>query len=83
MDAVSTPAFKVAYIMTHYPRVALTYIAGEVDEVERRGGRIFPIAMNLPASEDLTTDEARERHRRSLYLKASPQRLAAAARGPA
>jgi len=83
MDAASTSAFKVAYVMTHYPRVALTYIAGEVDEVERQGGRIFPIAMNLPGPEDLTTDQARERQRRSLYLKASAMRVAAATLGTA
>lgn len=71
--------FNIAYVMTHYPRVALTYIASEIDEVERRGGQIFPIVMNLPAAEDLTTDEARERQRRSFYLKASPAMVAAAA----
>lgn len=65
------PEFTIAYVMTHYPRVALTYIAGEIDEVERRGGRILPIVMNSPAAEDLTTEEARERQRRSCYLKAA------------
>ena len=73
--------FNVAYVMTHYPRVALTYIAGEIDEVERDGEQIFPIVMNLPGQEDLTTEEARERQRRSLYLKASPMRVAAATIG--
>lgn len=68
---------NIAYVMTHYPRVALTYIASEIDEVERRGGQIFPIVMNLPAAEDLTTEEARERQRRSFYLKASPMTVAA------
>jgi glycosyltransferase involved in cell wall biosynthesis len=69
----------LAYVMTHYPRVALTFIAGEIDEVERHGGRIFPIVMNQPTPADLTTEEARERQRRSFYLKASPLRIAAAA----
>jgi colanic acid/amylovoran biosynthesis glycosyltransferase len=71
--------FNVAYVMTHYPRVALTFIAGEVDEVERRGGRVFPIVMNEPAAADLTTPEALERQRRSFYLKASPLGVAMAA----
>lgn len=76
-----TPAreLRLAYVMTHYPRVALTFIAGEIDEVERRGARIFPIVMNEPAPADLTTDEARDRQRRSFYLKASPLRIAGAA----
>lgn len=83
MDAASHPNAKVAYVMTHYPRVALTYIAGEIDEVERNGVEIMPIVMNLPAEEDLTTQEARERQRRSLYLKASPSRVAGAMIGAA
>ena len=74
---------NLAYVMTHYPRVALTYIAGEIDEVERRGGRLFPMVMNPPAPEDLTTEEALERHRRSIYLKASPMRVFLAALGAA
>lgn len=69
---------RLAYVMTHYPRVALTFIAGEVDEVERCGGKIFPIVMNEPGSADLTTEEARERQARSFYLKKSPLRIALA-----
>jgi colanic acid/amylovoran biosynthesis glycosyltransferase len=76
MDLAPSLAIKVAYVMTHYPRVALTYIAGEIDEVERNGGQVFPTVMNLPVQEDLTTEQARERQRRSLYLKASPMRVA-------
>lgn len=83
--AEKSPAgeFRVAYVMTHYPRVALTYIAGEIDEVERRDGRIFPIVMNMPNAEDLTSEEARDRQRRSSYLKSSPMRVAAATLGVA
>ena len=77
-DACVESSFRVAYVLTHYPRVALTYIASEVDEVERHGGRISPIVMNMPVPEDLTTDEARERQQRSFYLKASPVRIAGA-----
>jgi colanic acid/amylovoran biosynthesis glycosyltransferase len=78
MDAASDFGAKVGYVMTHYPRVALTYIAGEIDQVERNGEQIVPIVMNLPIQEDLTTEKARERQRRSLYLKASALRVAAA-----
>src|SRR3954454_18004079 len=70
--------FNLAYVMTHYPRVALTFIAGEVDEIEWRGGRIFPIVMEAPAPADLSNEEARDRGRRSLYLKSSPLRIAEA-----
>lgn len=72
---------RLAYVMTHYPRVALTFIAGEIDQVEQLGGQIFPVVMNQPTSVDLTTEEARERQRGSFYLKASPLRNATAAVG--
>lgn len=76
ITASESRPLKLAYVMTHYPRVALTFIAGEVDEMERRGAAIFPIVMNAPGASDLGTQEARERQRRSLYLKASPARVA-------
>ncbi len=72
-------SLNLAYVMTHYPRVALTFIAGEIDEVERRGGKVFPVVMNAPLAADLATQEARERRRASLYLKASPGRVMASA----
>lgn len=75
---VPAATFDVAYIMTHYPRLALTFIAGEIDELERQGARVFPISMNVPSSADLGTDAARERHRRTLCLKARPSRIVAA-----
>ena len=70
--------FSLAYVMTHYPRVALTFISGEMDELERRGGRILPVVMNRPDAGDLRTEESRERERRSIYLKASPLHVATA-----
>jgi glycosyltransferase involved in cell wall biosynthesis len=76
-DVQRTP-LNLAYVMTHYPRVALTFIAGEIDEVEQRGGNVFPIVMNAPSPADVATDEARQRQKKSLYLKASPGRIAAA-----
>ena len=62
---------SVAYVMTHYPRVALTFIAGEIDAVERRGITIDPFAMNMPADIDLGSEESRIRRDRTTYLKAS------------
>lgn len=79
----SASPFSVAYVMTHYPRVALTFISGEIDEIERCGGRIFPIAMNLPSAADVATDAARERQRQTLYLKSNPSGIAAAILGAA
>jgi glycosyltransferase involved in cell wall biosynthesis len=57
--------------MTHYPRVALTFISGEIDELERHGWNIWPVVMNLPSEEDLKAPGAKSRLQRSLYLKSS------------
>ena len=48
----------LAYVMTHYPRVALSFISGEIDEIEALGGTIHPIAMNLPDKVDLLSEDA-------------------------
>jgi colanic acid/amylovoran biosynthesis glycosyltransferase len=68
----------VAYVMTHYPRVALSFISNEIDAVERLGLRIQPMAMNAPSPGDLDSAEAKNRHRRTLYLKDRRVRLAGA-----
>lgn len=62
---------SIAYVMTHYPRVALTFISGEIDALERRGIVIEPFAMNLPSAEDLCSDDYKRRRDRTIYLKAS------------
>lgn len=59
----------VAYVMTHHPRVAMTFIAGELAEIQRLGGRITPIAMNSPAAEDVATPEGAAARAETLYLK--------------
>lgn len=61
----------LAYVMTHYPRVALSFISGEIDEIEALGGTIHPIAMNLPDKADLLFDDARAREAKTFYLKRS------------
>ncbi len=60
----------VAYVMTHHPRTALTFIALEIQELERVGGRVTPIAVNLPDPADVESDDARHAARRTTYLKA-------------
>lgn len=69
---------QIAYLMTHYPRVALTFISGEIDTMERIGAAILPIALNLPDAADLKADEAIARQGRTHYLKSSVWQLASA-----
>jgi glycosyltransferase involved in cell wall biosynthesis len=68
---------RVGYIMTHYPRVALTFVHGEIDEVERHGIAIQPFAMNLPNPADLAAPDAQAEQARTIYLKAGWLRPAA------
>src|SRR5438067_10195308 len=67
-DAHAT-ALSVAYMMTHYPKVAQTFIQGEITEVRRHGVNIVPFAMNPPESAELRTREAHEQHNQTTYLK--------------
>lgn len=69
---------QIAYLMTHYPRVALTFISGEIDAMERIGAAIQPIALNLPDAADLKSDDAFARQSRTRYLKSSVWQLASA-----
>jgi colanic acid/amylovoran biosynthesis glycosyltransferase len=62
---------RVAYVMTHYPRVATTFISGELAEVVALGGHVVPIAMNPPGADDVPTDESRRQRDRTIYLKSS------------
>ncbi|GAA4745100.1 glycosyltransferase [Sphingomonas daechungensis] len=65
------PSPTVAYVMTHYPRVALSFLSGEIDEMELRGATIAPFAMNLPDQADLLSEDARTRYAKTHYLKRS------------
>jgi glycosyltransferase involved in cell wall biosynthesis len=58
--------------MTHYPRTAQTFIAGEIDGVERAGISVQCFAMNRPAAAELAVPGAEQRHARTIYLKARP-----------
>ena len=60
---------SIAYVMTHYPRVALSFLSGEIDEMEARGATIHPFAMNIPDEADLLSEEARARYAKTRYLK--------------
>jgi colanic acid/amylovoran biosynthesis glycosyltransferase len=67
----AAPTVAVAYVLTDYPRLAMTFITGEIDEIRRTGGRVLPIAMNRPLDADLVTVEGREREQECLYLKSA------------
>src|SRR5690606_38642065 len=59
----------IGYVMTHYPRLAQTFIVGEIDAVERMGVRVVPFAMNSPSSSEQAPPGAAVRIARTTYLK--------------
>ncbi len=67
---------RVGYIMTHYPRVAQSFISGEIDAVEGAGVTICPFAMNVPATADKAAPAAAERIDQTIYLKKQLPRAA-------
>lgn len=75
MTSAAAEPLQVAYVMTHYPRVALSFISGEIDEMEADGAMIHPFAMNLPDKADLLSEDARARYARTIYLKRSWSKL--------
>ena len=76
-----TEARSVAYVLTDYPRVAMTFISGEIDEVERSGIRVVPIAMNAPDESEVVNSDGRRRQRSCFYLKRASPIAAVAAVG--
>ncbi len=63
---------KVGYVMTHYPRNAQTFIAGEIDGVRAAGVDVACFAMNRPDERELAVAGARERAKGTTYLKDNP-----------
>lgn len=60
---------KVGYVLTHYPKLAQTFIAGEIDAVERAGVPVRVFAMNAPEASDLARESAEAKAARTTYLK--------------
>ena len=60
---------KVAYVLTHYPRLAQTFIDAEIEAVERAGQPVRVFAMNSPDAGERIREGAGERIARTTYLK--------------
>jgi len=68
--ARGTPArLRVGYILTHYPRLAQTFIAAEITAVERNGVEVVPFAMNPPGASEPAAPGAAQRIAQTTYLK--------------
>lgn len=65
----STHGAAVGYVLTHYPKLAQTFIAGEIDAVERAGVPVQVFAMNAPEAGELIRDGAEAKAAGTIYLK--------------
>lgn len=72
---------RVGYVLTHYPRLAQTFIAGEISSVERLGVNVLPFAMNLPTRAECEVPGAVQQVARTTYLKQQTGRALAALAG--
>ena len=59
----------VGYVLTHYPKLAQTFIANEIDAVERAGVAVRVFAMNAPETHELVCPGAEAKAARTTYLK--------------
>ena len=67
-----TAPLAVGYVMTHYPRNAQTFIAGEIDAVRREGVEVACFAMNRPDAAELAAPGGAARAATTTYLKDGP-----------
>ncbi len=63
---------RVAYILTNYPKLAQTFIAGEIAALERDGITVMRFAMNSPEPWEAARGGAAEQIAGTTYLKREP-----------
>lgn len=80
-NSSSPVGLRVGYVLTHYPRIAQTFISGEIDSVERAGVNVQTFAMNAPTKPDRSAPDAAQRIARTTYLKSDIKRALAALAG--
>ena len=68
-NGAAAPRAPAGYVLTHYPKLAQTFIAGEIEAVERAGVPVRVFAMNAPEAHELTRAGAEAKAARTVYLK--------------
>ncbi len=69
MNVSPTHRSGVAYVLTHYPRLAQTFISGEVAELRRQGVEVRTVSMNAPPPSDVATESAQREQAGTFYIK--------------
>jgi hypothetical protein len=65
----SPAGLRVGYVLTHYPRLAQTFIARKSPRSSACGVHVAPFAMNTPAPSEQRPPGAAQRMARTTYLK--------------
>jgi glycosyltransferase involved in cell wall biosynthesis len=65
----SDTPLRVAYVMTHYPKLAQTFIANEIEGVRAQGISVQCFAMNPAEAAELAHPGAAEQAAGTIYLK--------------
>src|SRR5262245_7513249 len=60
-----------AYVLTHYPRLAQTFLADEIRVLPSLGCDIDTSPINTPAANEVSDDHSRAERDRTLYLKST------------
>ncbi len=61
----------VAYVMTHYPRHAQTFLFNEVTTVASPRIAIIPMALNSPSTDDVSSVADQQEFERTVYIKST------------
>lgn len=68
-DGTSYARGPVGYVLTHYPKLAQTFIADEIEAVESAGQPLRIFAMNAPEPGEMRRPGAQAKVARTVYLK--------------
>ena len=69
MSGAPNTGARVGYVLTHYPKLAQTFIANEIEAVERAGTPVRVFAMNAPDAGETARPGADTKAARTTYLK--------------
>jgi glycosyltransferase involved in cell wall biosynthesis len=73
-----TEAVRVAYVLTHYPKLSQTFLQREIAAVEAEGLAVDPIALNPPDPIDVADELGRRESARTTYVKTTSKLTLAA-----
>jgi glycosyltransferase involved in cell wall biosynthesis len=60
---------RVAYVLTHYPKLTQTFLRREIETIANPGLEILPIAINAPEPHEIDAPEDRRESERTFYVK--------------